>query len=259
MKNCVLILLFLQSTTCAFSQNLGKVDYILIEKKTGSKTIDSKKATLFFSPDSSLFIHSLAKEFGEEDSYWPESVEWFKKKNKDEMGAFIVDPVGQGVYKNFVKKKMQFRKLFLSEAYTVDEPSFPSLKWEIFAETKNFNNIKCQKAVTKFRGRRYTAWFAPSIPIQDGPWKLSGCPGLILEAYDDTDEVLFLFAGIEYPFQSLKKSISPFSVVVKHTFEEFKVAPQIEFEKMKRRSLSSGSSSGVTINRIVNKEVEIAF
>lgn len=257
MKKSLFLLFVLFMPICVFSQ-IGRVDYILIEKKTGSKTIDSKKATLFFSADSSLFIHSKANSFGEEEAYWPSNIDWFKDKSKDDMGAYIVDPVGQGVYKNFNSKRLQFRKMFLAESYTLDEPKWIDFKWKIFKEKKVIGNIQCLKATTKFRGRSYTAWFAPSIPIQDGPWKLNGCPGLILEAYDDTDEVVFLFSGIKYPLEESKNPIDSFTVTNVHTFEEFKKAPEIEFQKMKRRALSSESSTG-TIKRIVNKEVELEF
>lgn len=263
MKSSILIFFFLcyVSFLGLYAQNFGQVDYIFIHKNTGFETIDSEKATLYFSSDSSLFIHGLGEQFGEEDSFWPEDVAWFKDKNKEEeMGSYIVDPLGQGVYKNFATQTMQFRKLFLAEAYALEEPTWPDLKWNIDAETKIISNIKCQKATTKFRGRNYTAWFAPSIPIQDGPWKLHGCPGLILEAYDDTDEVVFLFAGIQYPIDTIERKITPFPVANVHTFEAFKNAPEIEFEKMKRRALSSSNSAKSTvITRIVSKEIELEF
>ncbi|MFN5423191.1 MAG: GLPGLI family protein [bacterium] len=64
---------------------------------------------------------------------------------------------------------------------------FPML-WTTYKDEKTIGGIPCLKAVTQFKGRGYTAWYAPSITISDGPWKLGGLPGLILEAYDDADQ-----------------------------------------------------------------------
>jgi|GEM_PF-168426 len=69
--------------------------------------------------------------------------------------------------------------------------------WKISKETMDFSGIRAQKATTKFKGRNYTAWFAPELPFASGPWKLNGLPGLIIEAYDDKKEVQFKFAGVE--------------------------------------------------------------
>ena len=45
-------------------------------------------------------------------------------------------------------------------------------------------------------GRSYEVWFAPDIPISDGPWKFYGLPGLILEAYDIQHHYEFTFLGM---------------------------------------------------------------
>jgi GLPGLI family protein len=63
---------------------------------------------------------------------------------------------------------------------------FP-MDWKTSEEQRSIGGIPCLKAVTQFKGRGYTAWYAPTITIPDGPWKLGGLPGLILEAYDDED------------------------------------------------------------------------
>lgn len=72
-----------------------------------------------------------------------------------------------------------------------------SIKWKIKDSLKQFQKIQCQQAIGSFRGRIYEVWFAPSIPISSGPWKLGGLPGIILEAYDSKKQVLFQFTGIE--------------------------------------------------------------
>ena len=56
--------------------------------------------------------------------------------------------------------------------------------WVITDETDIILGFPCIKATTNFRGREWIAFFTPDIPIQEGPWKLYGRPGLILKAYD---------------------------------------------------------------------------
>ena len=54
----------------------------------------------------------------------------------------------------------------------------------------------CRLAKTDFRGRSYFVWFAPDLPISDGPWKFSGLPGLILEVYDSKDHYHYTIVSI---------------------------------------------------------------
>lgn len=68
--------------------------------------------------------------------------------------------------------------------------------WEIEDGTKIILGYECNKALTDFRGRRWTAWFTPDIPLQEGPWKLCGLPGLILEAYDVERDYVFEGCGL---------------------------------------------------------------
>ena len=56
--------------------------------------------------------------------------------------------------------------------------------WVITDETDIILGFPCIKATTNFRGREWIAFFTPDIPVQEGPWKLYGLPGLILKAYD---------------------------------------------------------------------------
>ncbi len=79
----------------------------------------------------------------------------------------------------------------------VYEESMPVVKWTILQETKQIQGLSCQKATAYFRGRNYTAWFSSALPYSDGPWKLGGLPGLIVEASDDKKEIVFEFAGFE--------------------------------------------------------------
>lgn len=63
--------------------------------------------------------------------------------------------------------------------------------WRILKDEKEVAGYKCQKAEADFLGRKWIAWFAPDIPVQEGPWKLWGLPGLILEAEDADQDYSF--------------------------------------------------------------------
>ncbi len=86
--------------------------------------------------------------------------------------------------------------------------------WEITSETKKIKEYTCYKATTTFRGNKYEAWFTPDIPLNVGPWKWYGLPGLIVEAYDVEKKEIYLLEKIEklmedIPFPKDKlKSIS---------------------------------------------------
>lgn len=69
--------------------------------------------------------------------------------------------------------------------------------WELLSTKKEIQGYMCQKAVTNFKGRKWTAWYTNDIPISDGPWKLCGLPGLILDAVDSDSLYHFYCVGIK--------------------------------------------------------------
>jgi hypothetical protein len=82
------------------------------------------------------------------------------------------------------------------ETYLMED-AMPAIDWKISNDTMTFGGLHCQKATTHFKGRDYTAWFCPDLPLHVGPWKLNGLPGVIVQAYDAKKDVQFMFDGVE--------------------------------------------------------------
>jgi GLPGLI family protein len=81
------------------------------------------------------------------------------------------------------------------EGFYVSDSLYP-MSWKIGLEEKYIDSLKCVKASCEFRGRAYTAWFAPDVPLPFGPWKMGGLPGLIVELQDSGENLLVRLIGI---------------------------------------------------------------
>lgn len=96
-----------------------------------------------------------------------------------------------GVYKNFSKQELYEIQNINSRNY-IYNIDFKKLDWKIVDEEKIIHDYICKKATVDFGGRIWEAWFTTQIPINDGPYKFFGLPGLILEIYDVQNHYHFL-------------------------------------------------------------------
>jgi len=114
------------------------------------------------------------------------------------------------VYMNFQERKIKSMEFAVTEFIFVID-MIQAINWVIKEEFKMLGKIKCQKAEVYMRGRRWTAWFTPEIPISSGPWKLNGLPGLILEAEDSSKNFKFIFESLQIPApeNSIIESLKP--------------------------------------------------
>lgn len=112
----------------------------------------------------------------------------------------------------------------------------PQINWSIKDSTKNIGNYNVQKATATFRGRDYTAWFTPEIPVPYGPWKLHGLPGLILQAYDRSGSIYFSAINITLNNNKSISSLPLNDMVEKVTFAEYKDILK-NYELYQKRSL----------------------
>ncbi len=76
--------------------------------------------------------------------------------------------------------------------------------------TKTILGYECIKAETDYHGRHWTVWFTPAVPVDAGPWKLLGLPGLIFEAIDSTGQHHFTATGIQATNMEIPEVYEPF-------------------------------------------------
>ena len=94
------------------------------------------------------------------------------------------------LFDRYSGKRQTFIKGVASSTLSYTTEDTP-LQWSLRPEKKKILGHTCQKATVQYLGRNYTAWFATSLPISSGPWKLRGLPGLILEVSDERGEYQF--------------------------------------------------------------------
>jgi len=135
----------------------------------------------------------------------------FRKQVEEQIanspdGRITVNRIGRGTpieYYQYPNKKALVRKEWMFNNYLVPD-TLPAIAWQITSDTSTFGGLQCQKATAHFKGRDYTAWFCPDLPLHVGPWMLNGLPGVIVEAYDAKKEVVFKFDGVEKVVLSAK-------------------------------------------------------
>jgi GLPGLI family protein len=146
-------------------------------------------ATLDFNNSEALFLY---QEMGDN----PNSKSRSKVIKGSDKGNYTqkVDKTVRNIYKNKGNGiLLQYNDV---DGLLID--SIQPIKWKyIENKTKKIADYDCFMAEGYFRGCYYTVWYTPDIPSSFGPWKLNGCPGLILEVTRDDKALAFYATKIE--------------------------------------------------------------
>jgi GLPGLI family protein len=105
-----------------------------------------------------------------------------KGKHYDRNLNYIIE-------KDYAKKTINFYDKFKNADLVITENE--TLKWSIENEFKKINNMNCQKATADYKGRKWEAWFSKDFPVNDGPYKFSGLPGLVVMVKDSENNHVF--------------------------------------------------------------------
>ncbi len=120
------------------------------------------------------------------------------------------------LYKNIKENRFASQNEVFGKKFLVKD-SLSTLDWKLESETKNIGNYTCYKATLtreievvesgisvngdkdldanadeepKMRTITITAWYTPQIPVNNGPGRYHGLPGLILEVNDGQQTIV---------------------------------------------------------------------
>jgi GLPGLI family protein len=250
MKSLIITLLLLSSF---FSNAQNTQDFTITYSYVNYGLKKNVSCELITSNDKSIFV--FGQDNAEDSVFLDES----------EVVNFSIsgkDSIGQCVFKDFSKQEIVFRDFVFSNNentpfIVVDE--FPDFSWEITNIKETVNNIKCIKATTSFRGRSYDAWYAVDIPINNGPWKFHGLPGLIIKVVSLDNKIQFAVTSIK---QTTEQSIADERLLTDQTisFEEYAAYREKavdEFIQKLYSKLPRGAS--IKVNSSIDHNIETEF
>ena len=130
------------------------------------------------------------------------------------------------VFKNYPENNNTIVDNVVIKAYTYKE-EIPVIDWTLVeGKSDTIVGYHCEKATCTFRGRTYEAWYAPDVPIGDGPWKFTGLPGLVLKVKDEAKDYYWTCTALYQPQWE-----SPICIK-----EDLKKTSREKFRKAKKRA-----------------------
>ena len=205
------------AAVATMAQNNVAVEYDVTTRDSYSGNAYTQKMALVASPEKSLYFNKMSL-YVDSCNSTPEGK---AKLREIQMKAWrVVQPDGSITYDGrklglapdktiylYVSKESEHRQMSVydlksDELWRYDEPIY-EMEWTIMEDSiKNILGFECIKAQTDYHGRTWKVWFSPEIPVHDGPWKLHGLPGMILNA-DGGDGFVIEAKEIGYTKQAI--------------------------------------------------------
>ncbi|MFC3160047.1 GLPGLI family protein [Chryseobacterium arachidis] len=189
---------------------------------------------------------------------------------KDLSKSFKMPKFSEKIVKHYPDMKLQYVERIasgfspMSIAYT-DTPKF---EWKISNDKAKIGEYNTQKATTEFGGRKWIAWFTTDLPFQDGPYKFSGLPGLIVKIEDEGKNYSWVLQGNKkvpnWDELTYMEKLSNLSLKVtemprekfEKTFNDFKKDPFASARPMMTQAIMSQTIPGMdgTVGDMMKKQ-----
>jgi len=222
---------------------IGQLIYIQ-EARTAGDFQNNGYATLLFNHTLSSYIQNSAPT---RDS----SVENINFISTTVAG----DKQGFPIYKLHQERRMLCKLPCgrISKKHCIVSDTFGTIKWILYPEHRRFGQFICNRAIGKFRGREYEAWYTLDIPIPSGPFKLGGLPGLILEAKSMDGMIKFLFYRLDISKNIPGFILPPNGVEMKVNYADF-IKKELEFNE---NLVNEARAKGIDISVTLMETIEI--
>ncbi len=165
-----------------------------------------------------------------------------------EDGLFWIDKTGSRVYTN---------ERFMNVNFQIIDSLYPMI-WNLTKDTASILDEKCLAAETFFRGRKYTAYYAPRYNSSDGPWKFGGLPGLILSVKSSDNALQWQAVKIIENYSGIVKPPKPTNQQYL-SWDEFVIKYKATVSKYFKLVRSNGTLSNGTALKIKMNSVEIFY
>jgi len=221
---------------CAKPTNKEKIDKVRYEITYHTKSIiDTTKVDSLGN-----FIYNeedMRLDVGEQVSFFYSYSNALYEQQRIEMmnkGNFSVPNMRGGsiywkLFKNFPTGKTTYVDNVFRDGFRVVEP-IEQPQWELISDsTARILGYDCQMARCNYKGRQWFAWFTTDIPLDNGPWKLCGLPGLILRAYDAKQQYIFNCVG-------MKQAKEDENITYSSDFDKYAASTMKEFVEYKTKA-----------------------
>ncbi|MFC3356034.1 GLPGLI family protein [Sphingobacterium zeae] len=195
MRKILLILLIISAIPGIKAQN-SRFFYEYKFAKDSTR-IDSTLTELMY-----LDVNERGSKFYSRDVFVTDStIQSQLKRQKGTPHMMISSNNFKGRIRDIVEKyypdfDMNFYSFVGFDRYIVAEKN-NKINWKITPTAEKVNGLRAQKAETTLFGRKWTAWFSTEYPIQDGPYKFHGLPGLIIRIADASGSHVFELKGVK--------------------------------------------------------------
>lgn len=198
MKTLIVIILSILSTVCAAQDFQGRAVY-----KTHSKVKVTVKGNDALQKQIEEQMRKSSQKtynlyFNSKESLYKQEAQLSAPEASNTGINFSFGEGKEALYKNIQEKRYTEQKDFFNKTFLISD-SLKIPNWEMLDEQKSIGTYTCYKAIWrqertvdkldketgKFKPTLdtliTTVWYTPEIPVSNGPQKLFGLPGLILE------------------------------------------------------------------------------